>query len=464
MISYKKIGKTLVGPAILLVKTLQGVSKLLVTFFGKLFNFSAWLLHPFIWHPFLKIYGQYLLNLKNVRKIKTDQEIRLALLRKYAAPSLIVILTVGTSLYNLSLGGGNFNVSEKMNQAVVTSLVKNEFGQSVGVNEYIKEKAGKLDEIYGFDDKYPTGAIKSPLSIYTNTEAPKNTDSFSWLLNDYLFYPGKTSIGTIDTSSGSDVTSPLRNQVVQYTVQNGDSLSSIARSFGVSLNTVLWANNLTSRSVIRQGDKLTILPQSGVMYKVVLGDSLQRIARKYDIDEDKIIATNNIDNAGMLRIGQQLILPGASKISSSYTTTNTGSLSKPVTQTSTPKPGDATVSATKLQWPTVGYRITQYYSWRHTGLDIANKTGTPLYASEDGVVEIAGWNSGGYGYQVLINHGGGIKTRYAHSSKLYVVAGQKVSRGEMIAAMGSTGRSTGPHIHYEVIINGVRVNPLNYIR
>ena len=80
------------------------------------------------------------------------------------------------------------------------------------------------------------------------------------------------------------------------------------------------------------------------------------------------------------------------------------------------------------------------------------------------MVEIAGWNSGGYGYQVLINHGGGIKTRYAHSSKLYVVAGQKVSRGEMIAAMGSTGRSTGPHIHYEVIINGVRVNPLNYIR
>ncbi len=96
-------------------------------------------------------------------------------------------------------------------------------------------------------------------------------------------------------------------------------------------------------------------------------------------------------------------------------------------------------------------------------MDIANKTGTPLYASEAGTIERSGWNSG-YGYNVVINHGGGLKTLYAHASKLHVKAGDKVSRGDIIADMGSTGWSTGPHIHYEVILNGVKQNPLNYIK
>jgi murein DD-endopeptidase MepM/ murein hydrolase activator NlpD len=87
-----------------------------------------------------------------------------------------------------------------------------------------------------------------------------------------------------------------------------------------------------------------------------------------------------------------------------------------------------------------------------------------LYAADSGVVEKSGWNSGGYGYMVLINHGNGRKTRYAHASKLYVKVGERVEKGQTVAAMGSTGRSTGPHIHFEVIINGKLVNPLNYIK
>ena len=116
-----------------------------------------------------------------------------------------------------------------------------------------------------------------------------------------------------------------------------------------------------------------------------------------------------------------------------------------------------------MAWPTVGARITQYFSWRHVGVDIANKTGTPLYAADAGVVEFAGWATG-YGNSIVINHGGGKKTRYGHASKLFVKVGDEVEKGENIAAMGSTGWSTGPHLHFEVMINGAKYNPLNYIR
>ncbi len=116
-----------------------------------------------------------------------------------------------------------------------------------------------------------------------------------------------------------------------------------------------------------------------------------------------------------------------------------------------------------MVWPTVGHTVTQYYSWRHTALDIANKVGTPIYASGEGVVEVASWNAGGYGYQIVINHGGGRETRYAHLSAFAVKVGDRVTKGQNIGSMGSTGNSTGPHVHFEVIVNGKRANPLSYV-
>jgi murein DD-endopeptidase MepM/ murein hydrolase activator NlpD len=111
----------------------------------------------------------------------------------------------------------------------------------------------------------------------------------------------------------------------------------------------------------------------------------------------------------------------------------------------------------------VGVRITQYFSWSHHAVDIANHVGTPIYAADAGVVETEGWGRG-YGNQIVIDHGGGKKTRYGHLSKFYVSKGQEVEKGETIAAMGSTGNSTGPHLHFEVMINGTKYNPLNYVR
>ena len=119
-------------------------------------------------------------------------------------------------------------------------------------------------------------------------------------------------------------------------------------------------------------------------------------------------------------------------------------------------------------WPTTGV-VTSPYGLRwggtdfHPGIDIANEMGTPILATADGVVEYAGWNSGGYGNMVDINHGNGIMTRYGHASQVVVSTGQYVTRGQVIALMGSTGFSTGPHVHYEVHVNGQRVNPISYL-
>jgi len=170
---------------------------------------------------------------------------------------------------------------------------------------------------------------------------------------------------------------------------------------------------------------------------------------------------------GDLKIGQKLLIPGGVKLTTQTASSRNRNVSglSVIRNLVTPSNSKAAPSSAKMVWPTVGHRITQYFSWRHNGVDIGNKVGTPLYAADDGVVvtSTGGWN-GGYGNTIVIDHGGGVKTRYGHASKLLVKAGESVERGQLIALMGSTGRSTGSHLHFEVIIKGSRYNPLNYIK
>jgi len=275
---------------------------------------------------------------------------------------------------------------------------------------------------------------------------------------DIVFKPYLLANSALD----NEIASPERQEIIYYTVQNGDTVSTIARRFGLTVNTILWANNLTAFSLIRPGNKLTILPYSGILYTVKKGDTLAKIAKTYNIEVEKILSCNNLGNS--LGVGKKIVLPGAKKISgtsvATRATTNYTGLS--VIKDLIKSPAIKT-SGNKMSWPTDGHRMTQYFSWRHPGVDIANKSGTPLYAADSGTVEFAGWATG-YGYSVVINHGGGKKTRYGHASKLFVSVGDEVEKGENIAAMGSTGWSTGPHIHFEVIINGKKYNPLNYIK
>ena len=249
-----------------------------------------------------------------------------------------------------------------------------------------------------------------------------------------------------------------RNKIIEYIVETGDTVSGIAQKFNISVATILWSNNLTYYSVIKPGKTLKILPVTGLLHKVKKGETISAIAKKYKSDIDKILETNKLTSADQVAIGNNLIIPDGVKPAAVITTHTT-----PSSIFSTPKPSTSN-SNTKLLWPTTAKKITQYYWWRHPAVDIGGPLGTPIYAAESGTVTTAGWSNGGYGYYIIIDHGNGIKTLYAHSSKLYVKKGEKVSRGQTIMAMGSTGWSTGPHLHFEVQFNGYKQNPLSYIK
>lgn len=246
-----------------------------------------------------------------------------------------------------------------------------------------------------------------------------------------------------------------RTNIEYYVVEAGDTISNIAERFGLNVNTLLWENRLTARSIIRAGQKLTILPTDGITYRVGRGDTVAKIATKYGVKSENILNYNKISSS-TLTIGQTIIIPGGRPLAAPVTTVARSTTVSPITA--------PTASSSRLLWPTSAKRITQYYTWRHGGVDIAGPTGTAIYAAEEGIVEIAGWNRGGYGNYIIIDHGGGMKTLYAHASKLHVAAGDRVERGQHIANMGSTGRSTGPHLHFELRLRNARTNPLNYIR
>lgn len=249
-----------------------------------------------------------------------------------------------------------------------------------------------------------------------------------------------------------------RNEIVYYTVQEGDTISDIGQKFGISVNTILWENNLSGYSIIRPGQKLAILPTSGIRHKVLRGDTIQKIAKKYSANPDDIMEFNKLASAQDIKIGEFLIIPGGKKVQ----VVQTYSLRwKPLPVTTS----KVALSSGKMIWPSVCKRITQYFTWRHTGIDIACGYGNPVKATSLGTVIRAqgGWN-GGYGNIIIIDHGNQIQSLYAHLGKLLVKIGDFVETGQTIALEGSTGRSTGPHVHFEIRIGGVRKNPLTIVK
>lgn len=314
-----------------------------------------------------------------------------------------------------------------------------------------------------------------------------------------------------------------RTETITYTVRSGDTIAVIARRHGISTNTVLWANGLTAKSRLQPGDELKLLPVSGVLHTVKRGETLASIAKLYGIPATDLAEGN--PKTKTILAGTSLIIPGGTPLATRVvvapkpavpvtpvrtapvaTTPKTATITVPASTAKTPKVTSAkgvrsdipiariknkafdiyqelsnstedtreqpeeevveTAAQTKakLLWPTSKRIINQYYGWNHTGVDLDGDYTDFIIAAEDGTVKEAGWNNGGYGLQMVIDHAESIRTRYAHASKIFVKVGDAVKRGEVIGYVGTTGRSTGTHLHFEVYVAGKRKNPLAYIK
>jgi murein DD-endopeptidase MepM/ murein hydrolase activator NlpD len=242
-----------------------------------------------------------------------------------------------------------------------------------------------------------------------------------------------------------------------YTVGSGDTISGIAEKFGLKPETVIWANPELERNpdLLWVGQELTILPVDGVYHQVGSGDTIDGIAAVFKVDSQAIInyPLNQLDPENLIiRPGDWLVVPGGNK----------PFVPRTVVAYSGPVPADATVGSGIFGWPASG-RITQGYFGYHPGLDIGGWVGAPIIAADSGHVIVSGWDNTGYGNMLVIDHGNGFQTLYAHLNAMYVAVGANVSKGEQIAEMGNTGNSTGAHLHFEIRQGTVQRNPYGFL-
>lgn len=281
----------------------------------------------------------------------------------------------------------------------------------------------------------------------------------------------------------ADATDVKRDMVIIYEVKEGDTLTKIANNFGVSINTLLWANDLTIKSPIRLGQKLEVLPVDGILYTVKKGDSISLIAQKYKADQEQIIDFNDLPADGSLKEGVQLILPGGVLASAPVAATSSAKSSSSATTTKkTTAITSGVKQATKAVWeaaekffiiPVSGI-ITQakhrYTPYSSRDVDIGNACGTPIFSDADGVVTYIFTTTsrstsagGGYGNNVRILHSDGSLSLYGHLYPGSILAneGEQIKQGQPIAKIGGgreksgkrmagAGRSSGCHLHYEV--------------
>lgn len=248
-------------------------------------------------------------------------------------------------------------------------------------------------------------------------------------------------LGTDGASAGG------AGAITLYQVRNGDSLSGIADMFNVSVNTILWANDIKDKT-IHPGDTLVILPVTGVRYTVKSGGTLADIAKKYDADPEELAIFNGIDVNANLAAGTEIIVPGGEAQSSSSSTTK-----KPSSGTSVKLGvGTSVVTSGYFKNPLPGGILTQGIHGTNA-VDIGAPSGTPIYAAAAGTVIVSkgngAWN-GGYGSYVVITHDNGTQTLYAHMSKDIATVGESITAGDLIGYVGRTGEATGNHLHFEV--------------
>ncbi len=268
---------------------------------------------------------------------------------------------------------------------------------------------------------------------------------------DAVDAPDASTSGALSAVSGTlristeDIDFPVDDTISVYEVKKGDNLATVAKLFGVSKNTIMWANDLKSEK-LTPGDTLVILPVTGVRHTVKKGDTVASIAKKYKGDLDDIEKYNGIKSDASLTVGEIVIVPD-------------GEIAVVVPKVAKGKtPSEKLLSSSSNSTPS-GFFIRPISGGRktqglhgHNGVDLAASIGTPVVAAAAGTIisaKSSGYN-GGYGQMIIISHAGNIQTVYGHLSAVNVSVGQTVSQGQVIGAVGNTGKSTGPHLHVEV--------------
>ena len=264
------------------------------------------------------------------------------------------------------------------------------------------------------------------------------------------FDPSQSSLATVFSDKP-------RSSIVEYSVRGGETLSSIGKQFGIKIDTIKWANDMKNET-IKPGQVLKIPPINGIVHKVSSGETIYSIAKKYQTNPQKIANFPFNDFVDLdtfsLSPGQILYVPDGVPVEV-----------KPVvpryiaTQYATP----AGVGSTDYIWPTTSRSISQYPVSYHMAFDIESNGNPPIFAARGGTVIVPGFQAGGYGNHIIIDHGNGYQTLYAHLSVISVSSGQSVTQGQQIGLMGSTGRSTGTHLHFEVRQGGALLNPAGFI-
>jgi murein DD-endopeptidase MepM/ murein hydrolase activator NlpD len=265
-----------------------------------------------------------------------------------------------------------------------------------------------------------------------------------------------------------------RASLTTYEVQPGDSVFSISKQFKIKPETVLWANEdilQDNPNELSIGQKLKIPAMDGVIYKWKSNDTVDGVAQRFKTNPEAILTwpDNNLDLANpQISTGTMVMVPGGSRDLRTWVVptiwrANAGANKSIATGCDTS--GASAFGSGAFMWPAASRLVSGNDYWSgHLGLDIGASQGAPIYAADSGVVVYAASISGGYGLMVMIDHGNGFHTLYAHLSQILVRCGQNAGQGQVIAYSGSTGNSTGPHLHFEIRYNGAFVNPRDYLR
>ena len=254
----------------------------------------------------------------------------------------------------------------------------------------------------------------------------------------------ETALISQDNFADTDIVQPNNGQISVYVVRPGDTLSQIAKMYEVSVNTIIWANNIRG-STISEGQTLIILPVSGIRHIVKSGETVLTIAKKYKADEKEILSFNNIEDGAKLAVGTEIIVPDATVSTPASSSGSSGVTSAPRGTRNLPSYEDYYIK------PVPNGRRTQGIHG-YNGIDFGAPVGTPILAAAAGKVIISrsGGYNGGYGSYIVLYHPNGTQTLYAHLSKNAVSQGAEVSKGQVIGYVGMTGKVTGPHLHFEV--------------